>query len=401
MTWSVTDKLRLADTFRFSNFRLPGQWVFSRSSLFAAPGAPSMAVPPAVFNPATCPSNPLTCPQHTPSSPADVATGSSNLYLAQKVNDNTIQMEYDFMQRLGGRLGYRYGHRDIVQNDIELINEVFFPLLPNRSDCARQPLQPDGTCRFSDFRTASQRIDIDEHSVRLGVWTEPVDALRASFDLELVSADRAFTRISPRELQHYKLRGSYKPRYWMSFGAGLNILESRNNVLDVNHLQHNRSYDFTAALEPNDRSSLEFGYAYDDVFSQTKICFASVPVPAGAMICPLSPVLLQQISHYTNKTHFGGFTAMWKPIRRVTATLGYAATAANGNTLVLNPNAPVGPLRYIYHKPSAGFAVDFTKRLSWRAGWGYHGYDERAQPDPTGSRDFRGNLVTLAIRYAF
>jgi hypothetical protein len=69
---------------------------------------------------------------------------------------------------------------------------------------------------------------------------------------------------------------------------------------------------------------------------------------------------------------------------------------------ILSPNAPAGTLNFNFHKPYASLALDFAKGLTGKAAWGYYGYNEKTPADPFSSaRDFRGNLVTLSIRYAF
>ena len=49
--------------------------------------------------------------------------------------------------------------------------------------------------------------------------------------------------------------------------------------------------------------------------------------------------------------------------------------------------------------------MELYKGLRWRAQWNYYGYNEKESLLPvvdfTGPRDFRGNMVTLALRYAF
>jgi hypothetical protein len=228
--------------------------------------------------------------------------------------------------------------------------------------------------------------------------------LRISLDTEIFSADNAFTRISPRNLQQYKVRARYRPVNWASLGAVVNILENRNNVSQINNLQHNRSYGFDLALEPNNRFSFDIGYEYNDIFSTILVCFVSSTSPPGLSKCPGSTVLLAQNSVYTNKAHYGYVDLMWKPIKRVTANLGYAITSNTGSTLILNPNTPPGSLSFNYHRPYGGLAVDLAKGLTWKTSWAFYGYNEREQLvplDPTGPRDFRGNMVTLALRYAF
>src|SRR5207253_2923671 len=84
-----------------------------------------------------------------------------------------------------------------------------------------------------------------------GIWARPTDQLRLNLDLELFSADHAPTRISPRNLQHYKVRVNYKPKGWMNVSGTTNILESRDNVTDILHREHNRNYGFTMMLHPS------------------------------------------------------------------------------------------------------------------------------------------------------
>ncbi len=422
ITIHVSEKFRITDTFRFNNFRIPGVLAYTQSSLFGT----SMLVAPNTFTPgpAPPPSCPTVtspgCPQHNTSSPPDVFTQLSSLFLKQDVKVNTFELDYDFTHRIGARVGYRYRHRIIAESDTESGTFIFFPTLQNSRtpppplnvDDAGNPLtcpvannRSDGSCVLSAFSSDGPTFtEINEHSALLGIWLRPIDELRISLDTEILSADNTFTRISPRNLQHYKVRASYRPVNWASFGAVVNILESRNNISQVNNLQHNRSYGFDLALEPNDRMSFDIGYEYNDIFSTILVCFVSSSSPPGLSKCPGSTVLLAQNSVYTNKAHYGYVDLMWKPIKRVTTHLGYAITSATGSTLILNPNTPPGSLAFNYHRPYGGFAVELAKGLTWKANWTYYGYNEKEQlvpVDATGPRDFRGNMVTLALRYAF
>ncbi len=88
-------------------------------------------------------------------------------------------------------------------------------------------------------------------------------------------ADNSFTRIRPRQLQHYLLRTTYKPQTWLTFAGTTNILESRDNVQTVNHLEHNRDFSFGTSVSPSDRWSLDQNYAYDSVYSNTLECYTA------------------------------------------------------------------------------------------------------------------------------
>lgn len=434
-TYTVSPKLRLVDEFRFNNFRIPGLFNFTNLSQFPqAPGtgtvsAALLLLPPAVFTAANCPA-PYTarsCPQHNASSGADLATGSNIRFLGQDVKYDTFRVEYDFTSHFGGSLGYRYARRDISDFSATIFGAETFDPGPSaasahRGDCAGATLpagcaqNSDGSVTFSGLTAASDTARniflINEHSGLLGLWARPIEPLRMNFDLEILSADNAFTRISPRNLQRYKFRTTYKPRNWLSLAGRVNDLESRDNVALVGNIQHSRNFGFSASLDPTERVNVDFGYEYSDVFSMSDICYASSAVPTTSTPCPLSgggPTL--GVSEYSEKTNFGYVNLLFRPVRRVTMTAGYAVNAVNGNAPVidpttglpvtLNPLTPSGPLDYNYHKPYAGLAIAVHKDLSWRAAWGYYGYNEIAAPDPTGPRSFHANLVDLTLRYAF
>jgi hypothetical protein len=109
---------------------------------------------------------------------------------------------------------------------------------------------------------------------------------------------------------------------------------------------------------------------------------------------------------YSSKTNFAYADFNWKPIPRLTLRAGYAGSFANGNTLFLNPNAPLGPLQYNYQKPYAGFAYDLAKGFTFKTTWAHYGYNPKSTANPAGlaplgNQDFNANNVTLALRYSF
>jgi hypothetical protein len=403
VTIHLTDSLRLVDTFRFSNVRISGLWNAAALSLFGSTTPADMRNPPVAFNPVACAANPVVCPQHSSSSPADQSSTVFERFLGQDSKYNTIDLEYDFSRRLGGHLGYRYGHRRIPESLLTTTSELFFPTNPNRGDCATQPLNPDGSCSFSGvIDQDTEEILVNEHSGLFGLWARPSDALRLSFDLELLSADNAPTRITPLNLQRYKARGTYKPKDWLNLSGTVNILESRNNVPDVFHREHNRNYGFGLTMIPKERYALEFGYNYNDVFSTTNVCFTvgNTP-PPGSTLCGTAPFILAP-SIYTSKIHFGYASFMFKPMKRVTTSLGYSLVSTSGNTLIINPTQQtLGPLAFNWHRPNATVSVALVKGLSWNTSWGYYGYNEKSLPGEVGARDFRGNNATVSLKYEF
>jgi hypothetical protein len=441
-TWHITDKLSFNDTFHYSNWHDPAAFEASSCSFFG----PNLKATPASFTP-TAPV-PLTClppagvvagnPVHNAggNSAADLSIILDSNFLKQEERTNLVEVDYRFSEKLGVRVGFRFRHRNMDDNFFETVNQVFYPG-PTAADAARGncalinpapvvtqgnlptgcTLNPDNSITFianPGFTPASPIVPpINEYSGLFGLWARPLPKWKISFDTELFSADGTFTRISPRQSQEYRVRSKYAVTNWLNLNGNILIWEGRNNVFQINDLQHNRAYGFSALIQPNDKFGMEIGYDYNDVFSQVLICYISVasgqPGP-GIQACPDVPGLVQQLSTYTNKSHYGFFDFTFTPFHRFTARLGADLTGTNGSQLRLDPQALIpnqvtGPLNSKWLHPHGGLEYKFAENWTGKAYWDYYGYHE----DPTAGavqdifapRNFRGNLFTLSVKYAF
>jgi hypothetical protein len=144
---------------------------------------------------------------------------------------------------------------------------------------------------------------------------------------------------------------------------------------------------------------VDLTYNYDDIFSQTNICYVATPAPAGAVTVTCATPYLDGLSLYTSLTHYGSGSVFFRPIPRITAWLGYSLTSAAGDTFTINSLSPTGPLNYRYHLPFAAFNVNIVKGLVFKSSWNYYDYHEYSDAGPTLPRNFRGNVVTLSLRY--
>lgn len=399
-TIRLTHRLRFIDTFRLDKFRIPGLWTLTTTSLFGA----TLLSPPNVFSLATCPPpfTAATCPQHFAGSGPDINVSFLNQFLRQDMWTNTTELEYDFTRRVMGYIGFNFMSRDITDNFTNDQLQTFFPTLPNRGACAGQPVV-NGVCTVFVPGTVSGLSDsafvpINAYSALFGFSARPTDNLRFSFDTDLFWADNAFTRISPRKLQWYKGKLIYTPRNWMSFSGSVNIRQNSNTADAIDNHQHNRTYAITTIFAPpQGKWGVDFSYSYIDIFSETNICFVISPTPPGSLSC--GATFLSGISTYSELANIVNATVYLHPVPRVTLGAGYTLTSTTGNTLILNPNAPTGPLSYNYHLPSASLAVELTKHLIYKTNWNYYDYNEKSLPGPTLPRDFRGNVFTLSLRY--
>jgi hypothetical protein len=97
---------------------------------------------------------------------------------------------------------------------------------------------------------------------------------------------------------------------------------------------------------------------------------------------------------------------MWKPVKRVTAILGYGGSFVRGSTIFLNPLAPDGTLNYNYLMPYGSIAIDLYKGVTYKMAWNYYGFNQKGNTSPFGLaaiplQDFNGSNATFSIRYAF
>jgi len=422
-TWHITNQLSFLDSFHYANWHNPTEFDQSSCSYFT----PSLLANPNLFNstsalpisiPCTAPANGVAGnPVHNASSAPDLSFAISSLFLKQDEKTNLAELQYQVSSKLGVRGGFRFRHRSIDDDDFETATDVYFPSNAMRGSCALAmgvlplgcTLNADGSVSFvtPDPTASPSEILINEYAGLFGVWFRPISNFRISFDTELMSADNTFTRVSPRQSQEYRVRTKYKPAEWLNLNGSITIWEGRNNVFEVNNLQHNRTYGFSAQLQPNEKIGLELGYDYNDVFSQILVCFTSSAVPTGPTTasCTGVPGLVQQLSVYTNKSNFGYFDASWTPIPHLTAHLGANLTGTSGSVLIISPNAPSGPLDSKYLQPFGGFDYHFARQWTGKAYWGYYGYHEDLDPtlvqDIFAPRNFHANLVTLSVRYAF
>lgn len=342
-TLQITPKITASNLFNFWDFRIPGVNSFTETDYAGS----SLLTPPGA---------------------AKTTATTDAQFLNQKTKTNTFTVQWATTSALQLSAGYRYRSRII-------------------------------TDAGGDF------IPIHENWGLFGAAFRPTPKLRVNFNVEEMYADRSFTRISPRQLQHYIVRTTYRPQVWLTFAGTVNIRESRNNVDTVNHLEHNRDFSFGAAIARSERWSLDLNYSYDDVFSSTLECYVSTPAPPTAGVAPAVCIAagtpLLNSGYYNAPTQFGSLGFTVSPVKRTHFTGGYRTTSVNGRADTMNIRQVPGSLQSQFQTPYASFAIDIAPNWSWKGDYNYYGYGEGGAVGPTFPRSFHGNVTTLAVHYAF
>jgi hypothetical protein len=487
--YSINDKARILDFFRYDNWRSPGLWDLEETNIYPTgfAGLSGLQQNQAIFNTTNCPlnSNAVTCPQHSSTSTADVINGLATTFLGENLKSNTIEFQYDFDRRYSADIGYLYTNRTIAQVDADTNGDTdttgaaclgnvncsltYYPggtagplatqanpgnnFLAARGSCspvtnptfAGCTLNADGSVTFIGPAGPSpvrNLTTINENALLLGVVARPIDALRITGDLEFGYNDASYTRIDPRQVQSYKVHANYRPRPWATVDGAVEIHENRDNVLYVNNLEHDRSYSFATILTVNPRLSVDFGYNYWDVYTQSDICFNysatyTYPNPAPPPPATLTGIAfnsppgvnttactipgqavgnpptgtppgtgLGALSTYSSGDHFAHAAVMWKPMKRVTAMVGYGGSFVRGSTIFLNQLTPSGTLDFNYQRPYASLMIDVYRGFGYKMSWNYYGFNETGTTNPfglaaIGLQDFNGSNATFSFRYAF
>jgi hypothetical protein len=432
ITWHITNELSIVDSVHYGSWKEPAQFAASQCSYFSN----RLTVPPNIFTPST--PFPIDCvppsggipdaiPNHSTSSDADASLNIDSNFLKQQDASNMIQARIAISTKTGVYFGYRYRNRIIADNFTNSLNAIYYPSNAARGNCplvdATMPLTQvnlplgctlnpaDGSVVYAAAATFVPPgvINITENHAVMGLWSRPTQNLRLSIDGDIMSANNAFTRLSPRQSQELKFQANYKANTWLNVNGNINLWYGQNDVPDVDGRQHNDSFGFAVQLQPTEKFTLDLGYNYNDISSQILICFIATGSQAGLPACPDVTGLVQQLSPYSSKVNTGFIDFSWTPLRRLTLRGGANLSGVSGNELNLTPQNPIatsvpGPLNSTWYQPFGGFDYRIAKHWTGKAMWEYYGYRENASTayqDLLAQRNFQGNLVMLSVKYAF
>jgi hypothetical protein len=431
-TWKITPIVSIVESFHYGNWMEPGQFIASQCSFFST----DLITPPNLFAPTaslpfaacTAPSNGVPgTPNHKSGSAPDMLVNIDSNFLKQKIYNNLIEGQMELSSKAGAYFGYRYTHREIADNFLNIQNAIYFPNNAARGNCTLldttlPPTQSNlpGGCTLNgdgsiSFQTPGASLGppgetfIRSNSAVLGFWLRPTRNLNFNLDAELTSSDKTFTRVNPLQSQQVRFRMQYKPANWANLTFNASTLNGQNNVETVNGLQKNWNVGFTLGLMPSPKFSAQLGFNYNGISSQILVCYTSSAALPGLPACPDLSGLLQQLAVYSSKVSTGFFDFTWTPVRRLTLDVGANLSAATGSELNLAPESPIavtptGALNSNWYQPYGSITYQFASHWSGKALWDYYGYHEDTDgsyQDLYAPRNFHGNLVTLSVRFAF
>ena len=429
-TWQITSIFSLVDEFHYGNWQEPAQFASTNCSFFSnnLVTAPNFFTPTAPV-PANCtaPENALPgTPTHNSKSDPDLLLNLDSNFLKQQITNNLVEGRMQFSPKIGAYFGYRFTHRVIADNFYNTQSAVYFPNTAARGNCA--PVDPnlppsqanlpasctlnaDGSILFQPPNAAFGPpgvTDIDANSGVLGLWARPTQHLTINADADFGSANNTFTPLGARNYQQFRVRVKYRAATWLNLSAYFQTMDGQNPVTNISGTEHNRNTGITASLTPSEKFSVQLSYNYNSIYSRLLVCFTSDFAQPGLPACPGVSGLVQQSSPYSSNINTGFVDFLWTPINRLSLEVGANLSGVTGSELNVNPLSPMalapsGPLNSDWYQPYGSVAYHFAKHWTGRARWDYYGYHEDSNgsfQDLYAPRNFRGNLITLSVRFA-
>jgi len=337
LTYHVSRSFSFSDKFRWLDWRDPGN---TNQIPYVCTATPAPGLTPATAGCSPDPLNP----------PVPIST-----LISERTYYNTARLNWA-SARVSAYLGYRYGRRELTgasEND-SLVLIGYYSVTGG---------VPDGT------RVTNK---INENTALGGVVFRPTNQWRINADVELLSADNAFTNIGPKHQQRVRINTTYKVNRWASVSGSIHLVETRNDLSEsVNasnpsaltppnpnlfpttegvpaaygHKDHWRYYSLGTSLNPNKMIGFDFGWTYLDQLINSATC-----VPSTGLTVQLVPALcngfntggLPLIQDYQERTNTGFVNLVVRPVHRVALNVGYELTSTAGHNRWLLPGGVDG-----------------------------------------------------------
>ena len=416
MTWNATRTFSLSDQVDFSNVHQPGTTNITPG---ITQNTPALTSGNATINY----SGPLVSGANY--SVSGNPSGTPLLgYYGQKSLTNTATATWDATTRATLSLSYRYRTRGIVQGNVTT--------------------------------PGSFEVDVNQNAGIFNAALRPTNHWDINGTAEVSYDDNAFTPVSPRQLQHYRIHTMYRPKTWATLSGAFNDLERHNNTNNtgtpsvdgpLQHVDHSRIVSVGAVLAPTDRVGFDLNYSYSDVYTSTNICYpssATVAAPGAASttstgannLCPNALTSWGPVKDFLDApTQYASVALALTPTKRIHSDIGYRISSVSGNQFFNDGQEVNGSLQSAYQSPFVKVAWTVHPGLIWRAEYNYFGYGEGGPSGapfcststsatavvvpcnsptltgPTGltepssgltaARNFHANNLTLALHYEF
>lgn len=252
---------------------------------------------------------------------------------------NTIEGDYQFNNRVGINLGYRFTHRKVVINDDEEENSA--------------------------------------HIFLFGTKIKPTKSWSIYADGEHGQADNAFIRLANYDYTNFRVRSNWHYNKFTFNVSGIIrnnenpslTIEPQSGVpLGTSFVANVRNRVFSAYVDyvPDPRWTLSSGYTYNYLTSKTDIVVPSVG---------------KGFSEFYMKDNYFFVDFSGRPVNRVSFYGSYRYNKDNGQGGLVSPTLAniISSYPFQMHMPEFRMAIKLTKNIDWNIGYQYNDYKEKLQ----------------------
>lgn len=367
LTYMVTDKFRISNTFSFDQFTVNGGEVF-REAWVKANGARSLTD----------------------------ATGYR--VSAYKRYLNTIEGDYQVNSAVGFHIGYRYTHRSIDNTGFD--RSASCVTTTNPPCPTAQPIRTTTLINESESNATNTLI--------AGMKIKPAKSWVVFWDVEHGQADNVFTRVENYNFTNFRVRSRLTLN---KFVFNVSALSKDNDnpsgpktppigvilPANVDYVTNIKNRFYTGSLDWEPRHDLSFstGYTYRHLTSYTPI---AVPI-SGA-----PGTYVYSFSQFFMRDHYAFFDVSAKPMDRVSLFASYRISLDKGQgdrvtAPVVTILTPYIIESYPMQLQSPEFRVAFriTRNIDWNVGYQYYDYKDKDTP----LENYRAHLPYTSFRIYF
>ena len=371
LTYAVTDRLRISNTFTFDQYNSFGNSNYYQKFIARCQ----------VASGSTC-----------PSAGAPFVAGLAGVSFLDtrtlywysygfKRFTNTIEGDYQFNNKVGINIGYRYTHRKV---SLAHINSVV-------DDLVNRPITPA-------FTTADDEEEENTaHAVLFGTKIKPTSSWAIFADGEHGQADNAFVRLANHDYTNFRVRSNWNYKQFTFNVSGIirnnenpsRTADYRNSsgaiILPAFDIIANiRSRVFSANVDyvPDPRWTFSSGYTYSYLTSKTDLVVPLSLTATGPPPFPTPNLGFQRgFSEFYMKDHYFFFDVSAHPINRLSfyASYRYNKDVGQGTRVSELAERIISSYPFQSHTPEFRVAVKIASNVDWNVGYQYYDYREKLQ----------------------
>jgi hypothetical protein len=260
--------------------------------------------------------------------------------------------------------------------------------------------------------THREELDFLNRSYLAGVILKPNRRAQFFFDLEKGDNTRVFTRLSPAEIDRFRLRGRFEPWDGVRFNASWFLFDNSNPNLPTaanpagRHDTENRGFSVDVQYAPTNRGYINGGFSRNDFQA-----ISDVMVPGFGPAAFRGGTTFYQLDDIYYYFDVGGrvFGDLYVDAGyRLLDTSGTMPPSDPVQTCV--PNVPAScdntggldPLLVFdgglkYHQPHVSLRYEFSDTASWKVGWRTYRYNQEGGA----FSDYKAHIVTTSMVFNF